>query len=201
MTGRGAESWKLILSRLNAILLNSNEWNGLISQEARSSGWCGAQPAEEIDILGAEQRLGITLPSSYRAFLTVSNGWHPFSSFIERLLPVQEIGPFQTADPQRLALLLNWHQVDDVPDSVYLDYETPENSEVLRLRYYPDCILVGKPYGVESDMLLLNPQVIFPDGEWETIFFANWIPGNQRFRSFRAFVEHSIDSEEKFAKS
>jgi hypothetical protein len=63
----------------------------------------------------------------------------------------------------------------------------------LRHRYYPESVLVGDAWGAEDDMILLNPQIVSPDGEWEAIFFANWIPGNQRYRSFRDFVEKSVN--------
>ena len=73
----------------------------------------------------------------------------------------------------------------------------PKHNEALRHRYYPDSLLIGKPWGCESDVILLNPAIVFPNGEWEAIFFANWIPGNCRFRSFRELVENSIESLEK----
>jgi HEAT repeat protein len=36
----------------------------------------------------------------------------------------------------------------------------------------------------DSAIILLNPQVVTPEGEWEAWFFANWIPGAYRYRSF-----------------
>jgi len=47
-------------------------------------------------------------------------------------------------------------------------------------------------------MVLLNSRIVFPNGEWEAIFFADWIPGNQRYRSFRDLVEKSVRSQESF---
>lgn len=38
-------------------------------------------------------------------------------------------------------------------------------------------------------MLLLNPRVTFPDGEWEAWDYASWYPGVYRYRSFRDMME------------
>ncbi len=35
-----------------------------------------------------------------------------------------------------------------------------------------------------SAVYLLTPQIITPEGEWEAWFFAHWIPGAERYRSF-----------------
>jgi hypothetical protein len=36
----------------------------------------------------------------------------------------------------------------------------------------------------DSAICLLNPQVVTPEGDWEAWFFANWLPGANRYRSF-----------------
>jgi HEAT repeat protein len=33
-------------------------------------------------------------------------------------------------------------------------------------------------------------MVVWPDGEWETWFFANWVPGAVRYRSFAEWMRH-----------
>ncbi len=38
---------------------------------------------------------------------------------------------------------------------------------------YPDCLLVGKSWSEEGEMALLNSRIVFPNGEWEGIFFAD----------------------------
>lgn len=188
-----------ILSRLNSILLGTESWRRFLTDEALSSGWCGQAPATESEILEAERRLGLTLPPSYRSFLLFSNGWRPFSNSIERLLPVSEIERFRDADPEDVALIQELYADDDVTDSDYLDYETPEHKETLRSSYYPDSILIGKKWqSGGGELLLLNPQIVFPNGEWEAIFFANWIPGNERFRSFRDLTVSFVESAERF---
>ena len=197
MSTAANDEWMQILSRLNSILLQSNVLRGNVPQQALSTGWCGLPPATESEIIRTEKRLGISLPPSYRSFLSISNGWRPFSTFIASLSPVEEIDRFQSADPQRLAMVVGDYQEDELSDDEYLDYQTPEHMVALRLRYFPESVLVGKPWGSESDIVLLNPSVVFPNGELEAIFFANWLPGNLRYRSFRDLVEEGITDLER----
>jgi hypothetical protein len=44
----------------------------------------------------------------------------------------------------------------------------------------------------DDAVLLLNPMVIWPDGEWEAWLFANWIPGAIRYRSFADWMRHEL---------
>ena len=40
-----------------------------------------------------------------------------------------------------------------------------------------------------SAIYLLNPKVVTKDGEREAWFFANWLPGTIRYRSFRDLMK------------
>jgi hypothetical protein len=40
----------------------------------------------------------------------------------------------------------------------------------------------------DSAVYLLNPQVVSEDGEWDAWFFANWLPGATRYRSFAEMI-------------
>jgi hypothetical protein len=192
------DDWKAILSRLNSIVLNSKKWKEDLTTEALANVWCGSPQATEGEIFSAEQRLGVSLPPSYRSFLSISNGWRPFSHFVERLLPVQEIERFLVTAPEDLRLIQKYYKEDEVSDSEYLDYETPRHMVALRHRYYPESLVVGRAWdGGGGELVLLNPNITFPNGEWETILFADWIPGNWRYRSFREFVEESIETLER----
>lgn len=192
-----ADDWMTLLSRLSMLLLRSDDLKGELTEKMLATAWCGQAAAAEGEIFGAEMRLGITLPPSYRSFLSISNGWRPFNSFIERLLSIEEVERFRTADPARLSSLQQCYREDDITDDDYLDYETATHMESMRLRYYPDSLLIGKGWGVEDDMVLLNPNVVLQNGEWEAIVFANWIPGNRRFRSFVEFVSESVSRMER----
>jgi len=95
MTGKTAEDWRVLLSRMNWSVLASEEWRSRPDPEALAAGWCGMPPATEEEDATAEMRLGLALPPSYRAFLSVSNGWELFGGFVQILLPVQEIDWFR----------------------------------------------------------------------------------------------------------
>jgi hypothetical protein len=40
----------------------------------------------------------------------------------------------------------------------------------------------------DAAILLLNPEVVSDEGEWEAWFFASWLPGAGRFRSFEELM-------------
>jgi len=42
---------------------------------------------------------------------------------------------------------------------------------------------------VGSAVYLLNPNVVGADGEWEAGYFADWVPGVDRYPSFQALME------------
>ena len=183
MNGKTTEEWRILLSRLNESVFASEEWKARLSPEGLATRWCGGPPATPEEILAEEKRLGMPLPPSYRAFLSASNGWELFGSFVEFLLPVQDIDWFGNADPEGLAGIFEY-QDDNTSDEDYLDYDTPEHMVAMRPRYYPDCLLVGGVWMSKENMILLNSKIVSPDGEWEAIFFADWVPGNRRYRSF-----------------
>jgi hypothetical protein len=72
--------WEKCLHDWNERLLASDVAYEL-PDEVRSSGWAGFPPATDAQIAAADQRLGIPLPPSYRAFLIRgSNCWISSSS-------------------------------------------------------------------------------------------------------------------------
>lgn len=206
MSGDSQPELMPILQRLNAVMSRSQQFAGERSEEViAGGGWCGQSPATESEIRAAEARLGVRFPPSYRLFLSLSNGWRIFNSFVEELLPVQEIDRFRFRDPESFALMESAREMivgrigydsSVVSDEVYLDYENPAHNAALRQHYYGDSLLISE--ASESELVLLNPFVVSPDGEWETIFSAHWIPGNERFRSFRDYLEKVVRDEEGF---
>jgi hypothetical protein len=184
--------WGQLLSELNSLVLKSFKLRRHITPEIALASWCGLPPASEDELSRTEQRLGVSLPPSYRSFLSQTNGWRFFGSFIERLLSIEEVDWLRVARPDDLKMILECYQEDDIPDAEYLDYDTDKHLVAMRHRYYPDCLLIGTPWIGEGEMILLNSKIVFTNGEWEAIFFANWLPGNQRYRSFRELVERKI---------
>lgn len=146
----------------------------------------GATPAA---IAAMEARLGATLPPSYRAFLEASDGFLVIGMDGEdgQLWSTEETRWFRDQDPQWVAAWLHTGAgVPEPPDEVYDVYGPAQDPVHLRREYLPACLAVSR--GIESSVYLLNPRVVSPAGEWEAWFFANWLPGANRYRSFEAMM-------------
>ena len=78
--------------------------------------WCGVPGASEQAIVDAEKRLGVRLPKSYRDFLKVSNGFALPGRFVDILLPVELIRPFEQ-DNEEIVQIRRELVVDPVVDA------------------------------------------------------------------------------------
>jgi hypothetical protein len=187
-------------------LSTPNEWDQFLKAFSTALGvgeWPGNAAAAEEHLLAAEKRLKIKLPPSYRAFLATSNGWRNASRAVPVLRLVEKVrwfgrehrdwvraymDPMQGAEPLLPAEqdYFNYSQEDSV------------NFDVKHLAHTLCISDVG-----DSAVLLLNPMVVWPDGEWETWFFANWLPGATRYRSFADWMRHELAElrDETFAHS
>ena len=65
------------------------------------------------------------------------------------------------------------------PSTVYGDHQDPAR---FRQEYLETALEISAEG--DSAIYLLNPKVTSPEGEWEAWFFANWLPGASRYRSF-----------------
>jgi hypothetical protein len=75
---------------------------------------------------------------------------------------------------------------------VYRGSQPTSDEEHRRYGDQQDCVVFDATYlstaiqisAVGDGVLLLNPAVLTSDGEWEAWFFASWLPGARRYRSF-----------------
>ncbi len=177
-------SWKELLTQWNKEILES-QFSEFLSPEAVATGWIGHPGATEAQIAQAEGRLGRKLPPSYREFLKFSNGWGKTTDFIDKLWPVQEIEWFATRHQDWInGWRLGRGDYGEKPlsDEDYFIYGEKQNPSKLRDEYL-QIVLEISDIG-DSALYLLNPQVVTEDGEWEAWFFASWLPGANRHRSF-----------------
>ncbi|BDE05067.1 hypothetical protein WPS_03430 [Vulcanimicrobium alpinum] len=166
MTG---PEWRAFLEEWSRELLASpdSRYYDLPAGVAQS-GWMGFAPATPEQIARAESRLGLALPPSYRAFLATSNGWRQTGTFVDRIVPVDEI--------ERLAT----HHCDVIdgwrwsPDFAFLD----------------DAVALSE--STQPDIYLLNPRVVDGDGEYEAWIFGTDDP--KAFPSFAALMVHERDT-------
>jgi hypothetical protein len=182
--------WNDLLARWSQEIIDSGEYASEFPPEAIESGWLGVPGATEDEIAAAEARLGTTLPPSYRAFLRVSNGWRTTTGFAGRLRPVEEIG-WLADEAQELidawVMGKQWLGGDPpaISDDEYLVYG--ENAiQPLRSEYLQTALAISDD---RDGRVLLNPQTVTPGGEWEAWFFAPWVPGADRYRSFWELIE------------
>ena len=144
--------------------IDSDDW----PDEVIGSGWVGYPGATEAQITALETRIGARLPPSYRQFLAVSNGWRNTGAFIYKMWSAEEVEWFRVRNQEWIDI---WNSIDD--DDSYPDHEGRGMKTALEISDTGDAAI-----------LLLNPQVITPDGEWEAWFFSNWNPGARRYASF-----------------
>ncbi len=152
-----------------------------VTPEIVASGWLGAPGASEARIAELETRLGTTLPPSYRSFLRVSNGFLQPGVIVPRLLPIEEVAWLRDVDPETIEI---WS--DGLSSSGDVEADFPERRLSTALR-------ISARETVGSAIYLLDPQSVNAEGEWEAWYFAHWVPGVDRFPSFRALMQSELD--------
>lgn len=70
---------------------------------------------------------------------------------------------------------------------MYFSYGDDQDSVNLRPEYLRTALEISD-YG-DAAIYMLNPKVVFADGEWEAWMLASWLPGASRYRSFWELLE------------
>jgi hypothetical protein len=126
------------------------------------------------------------LPNSYKEFLKVTNGWPVTSSFVERILPVQEIDFFATKSRE-------W--MEDWRTGLRIGLGQ-EDISVLRENLWFDDDHLNSMLQISEGgigVCLLNPRVKFGNGEWEAwVFEAE--TGAKRYPSFWELLQAEYES-------
>lgn len=173
--------WKPFLEMWSAAMVKPpyiEEYH--LSPEIIRSRWLGYPGATEAQIAAAEARLGRRLPPSFRSFLQVTNGWRFTGILIEKLWNTDEVDWFRVRNQ-------DWIDIhSQFPDAEDIDGGFPPVSHLRA------SLEVSEVF--DSTVCLLNPLVVGPDGEWQAIFMASWIPGAYRFPSFWDLMQHEYQS-------
>ena len=135
--------------------------NAIIAGKSR---WLGMPPATDHQIQEAEQRLGIELPSSYKAFLGVANGFFMPGAIVNTLLPVELITHFGEDHADQAAL---WRDA--------LDDKTGEMADDVWSRLEGTIQLSGPPHH-HPEFILLDPHVKNAEGESEIVELGHEMP-------------------------
>jgi hypothetical protein len=96
--------------------------------------------------------------------LDTTNGWGPTSFAVDRLFAAREVVRFAESEPE-------WVEI----------WAGNEEGPALRTALQISTVADGVCLLIPSDKT-----------EWETWFFANWIPGADRHSTFRAFMENEL---------
>jgi len=180
--------WQSFLEQFSQNLLDDEIIRAQQSQETLNSRWLGFPGASLEDIKIAEKRLGVDLPPSYRKFLQTSNGWRNAGAFIHRIWSTNEIAWFRERNQEWInAYAAPAYNLPTVSDQDYFVYREDQDPTTLRVEYLQTALEISD-IG-DSGIYLLNPEVVTKEGEWEAWFFANWLPGATRYRSFQELMK------------
>lgn len=168
----GGRSWGALLKELSLFRLTDPKAAAAAGERRRKAGWLGEPGASEQQLEAAEQRLGRRLPPSYRAFLAESNGFEQPNSSIPKLYSAADIEWFRVTNA-------DWIKAYEVGDERFWP------------KYLRSCLQISAVG--DGAVLLLNPETETSDGEWETLFFANFVPGATAYRSFREYMEEQLN--------
>jgi cell wall assembly regulator SMI1 len=187
ISGRPESAWSRLLGEISRVRLSDPEVAVNVPDSMVEAGWLGEPAASEERIEAAERRLGVRLPPSYRQFLGQSNGFVQLSPAIYRLHGAQELDWFRAQNK-------SWIEAYQVGEDISPEdhRQAPLNSGRWRAAYLWSCLQISEEG--DSAIVLLNPEVVTPEGEWEAWFLANWLPGVERYRSFREYMEHELES-------
>jgi hypothetical protein len=159
-----ADSWPNLLTRLSHLALAAAqiEFPDLVHE----TGWLGRDGATDEELAEVESKLKIALPDEYKGFLRTSNGFHATSSTGVFLVEAAKVTMLNTEYPDLVDI---WQENADVGEGLARS------------------VLIGDNAGEQQ--LLLFPK---SESNWECWFFASWVPGEERYPSFRSFIEREI---------
>lgn len=162
----GGLTWVQLLRRITEQAMQQNESVSTGTEQELSH--C---PASQQEIEAMEVKLGAQLPDDYKQFLRSSNGFENARSTDVRIAAIADVNWLRNVYPDLLEI---WNTPD-----LQSTYSGMEQS-----------LLIGDLEG-EQQLLLVPGRPQQPGGEliWECWFFANWIPGEVRHSSFRAYLE------------
>lgn len=157
-----------------------------LSRDVIERGWLGNPGATEEQIRQAEERLRTTLPLSYRAFLKVSNGWRWMRA------PLWSTEEVEWLSVRNQEFIDNWSALDlPISDDEYFTYGE-QQLPVVRAEYISSTLEISD-WG-NAEIYLLNPRVTIVDDEWEAWYYASYIPGAYRYRSFQELMQAEYET-------
>jgi hypothetical protein len=192
---RSAWDWEGFLHEWSREILGDSEKVGQIPQVAihPQRERIGYPPATPEQIAETEERLGLVLPHSYKSFLFTTDGWPCGGSWVDHLLPAEQIDRFAEMSKDWLE---NWRLgvkyaggLPPIDDRDYKVYGPHQNPLLVRDDYLEATIQISQG---DIGVYLLNPLVQFDKGEWEAWMFESET-GARRYKSFWELMHAEYD--------
>lgn len=164
----------------------TSEWLDWLTRHSGPENLTGG--ATEVQLAKVEAKLKIKLPPSYRMFLSASNGLKNASRAVPVLEPVEKLKWFNREHRDWVQAYTAPTEGMDLPLPAEQDYfsYTGEDRGSFDTTHLSQALCISEVG--DSAVVLLNPMVVWPDGEWEAWFFSNWVPGAVRYRSFAEWM-------------
>lgn len=184
-----------LLEAWNRDLLDEELIGESVDKKFLDARWLGNTPATLDDILANEERLGVRLPLSYRAFLRIANGWvYPGGdmNFPSTLRSIERVEWASDGEAMIVNAFADGHGYPSASDQDYFNYGPDQDPIYIRPEYLEHCLLIGDES--EGGVYLLNMAVKTDDGEWEAWHLNGHLPGAYRSRCFEELIrqQHSL---------
>jgi len=152
-----------ILARLSTLMLGDATVAATISDEIRNSSWLGYPGCNDRQIADVESRLGVTFPPSLREFYSITNGWQNVNSFVDAILPIEQIDYLPIIAPELTAIIRETGELPNDPE-----YTDEQVTRVVRS-------IVLSTEG-DATTTLIDPESDIGNGEWNVGAWASWHP-------------------------
>lgn len=147
--------------------------NNYFTPEQIKNNWIGNPPATKKEIEETELRLGIELPTDYKEFLLIANGYPTYNDAVEPSFEkVSQIDYLKNFDAEMIEI---WSQ---------------KELEDIGKELSKSIIIAGK---AEEQWFLLIPPTDKND-KWKYWKFASWIPGEEEYKNLTDYFLDVINA-------
>nr|WP_321222917.1 SMI1/KNR4 family protein [uncultured Psychroserpens sp.] len=141
------------------------------TQEQTENKWLGTKPASETEIKLTEKRLGIKLPTDYKEFLRITNGFSAPNDIEPTFEQIEQIDYLKNIDS---FLIEVWNE-DGIAD--------------IGKQLERSILIAG--ISEEQYFLLIPPKT---DSEnWNYWKFSSWQPGEVKFNDLRHYLNDALE--------